>query len=599
MNSQEIQWHLPESYQQFFTEHEKVISLPLSINWIGSSHPNYKGLSIKQKLPLRIFCGLRKRASKWVPSTLLGQIITYEIGEKKFITKNTVEYLPYGHDLQHQIDLYYKQYAISWSYTLDIMAETSRSLGIGFDQVVIANIVAILYQLHTPLSVHTLHKRKDIALNELLHNKVFGLSPLYDHITQWIYKLQWFSQQDDYVTSALFDTPYPTVSFRNEKSTHGICKIFAYRMQELVWSLPAHPHAPIDFWLIYSGKPVVLEQNVGHLQTNAKYKSKLIELFKGWFERDIMPELPIDRPFFYQHFFESGSQFGWLLDYMLGLASISMELLYSTYKIYTKGYDEDDIRYFIQTINKARSATTISKKSSSALQDLISIVYQTIGANLIGKIGLSFNDSNISWGCLVFAMPYEGFRHAIKKVQGAIHEQDEWGTIIYSNRIDGVWYDGLRIDQDTSQWVFSSYIQHKAYILQSSHYDTHTSSYSTLLQDTRHDILCDTITMKITIAGVPLSSKELHSQSATIELLRYLLDHQNQSISCKDLPPSSYSKLKNELQGKIIWPLQQVLMSYLEKKLPLTITGSWSNFFIKLDSSSLKIGFVEAWYREE
>ncbi|MBP7007904.1 hypothetical protein KBB05_04235 [Patescibacteria group bacterium] len=81
---------------------------------------------------------------------------------------------------------------------------------------------------------------------------------------------------------------------------------------------------------------------------------------------------------------------------MLGLASISMELLYSTYKIYTKGYDEDDIRYFIQTINKARSATTISKKSSSALQDLISIVYQTIGANLIGKIGLSFNDSNIS-----------------------------------------------------------------------------------------------------------------------------------------------------------------------------------------------------------
>ena len=53
--------------------------------------------------------------------------------------------------------------------------------------------------------------------------------------------------------------------------------------------------------------------------------------------------------------------------------------------------------------------------------------------------------------------------------------------------------------------------------------------------------------MKITIAGVPLSSKELHSQSATIELLRYLLDHQNQSISCKDLPPSSYSKLKNDL----------------------------------------------------
>ena len=112
MNSQEIMSRLPDIYQQFFTDHEQVYSMPVSINRIGTSHPNYKGLCIKQKLPLRVYCGLRKRTSKGTPTTLLGQIITYEITEQQFIRKNIIEYLPYGHDLQHQIDNYYKEHKI-------------------------------------------------------------------------------------------------------------------------------------------------------------------------------------------------------------------------------------------------------------------------------------------------------------------------------------------------------------------------------------------------------------------------------------------------------------------------------------------------------
>lgn len=59
-----------------------------------------------------MYCGLRKRTSKNNPTTLLGQIITYDIAEQQFTSKNIIEYLPYGHDLQRHIDMYYKEYKI-------------------------------------------------------------------------------------------------------------------------------------------------------------------------------------------------------------------------------------------------------------------------------------------------------------------------------------------------------------------------------------------------------------------------------------------------------------------------------------------------------
>jgi hypothetical protein len=81
--------------------------------------------------------------------------------------------------------------------------------------------------------------------------------------------------------------------------------------------------------------------------------------------------------------------------------------------------------------------------------------------------------------------------------------------------------------------------------------------------------LLDTLNNKIYLNGQKLTSQEIHSQSATIEIMQILIQNLGKDISNKDLPLSSYSKNKNEMLGKIVLPLIELLEKKTGKKLPL------------------------------
>ncbi|MEI7478079.1 MAG: hypothetical protein WCJ81_06410 [bacterium] len=53
--------------------------------------------------------------------------------------------------------------------------------------------------------------------------------------------------------------------------------------------------------------------------------------------------------------------------------------------------------------------------------------------------------------------------------------------------------------------------------------------------------------MKIYIQGQKLTSKDLHSQTGTIEMLMTALPQIGSDISNKQLPLSTYSKSKNDM----------------------------------------------------
>ncbi|HCY20802.1 TPA: hypothetical protein DIC40_02940 [Patescibacteria group bacterium] len=65
----------------------------------------------------------------------------------------------------------------------------------------------------------------------------------------------------------------------------------------------------------------------------------------------------------------------------------------------------------------------------------------------------------------------------------------------------------------------------------------------------------DTLNNRIYLEGQKLTSQDLHSQSATIEILKMLLENPGKEINNKNLPLSSYSKNKNDMLGKIVGPL--------------------------------------------
>ncbi len=108
-------------------------------------------------------------------------------------------------------------------------------------------------------------------------------------------------------------------------------------------------------------------------------------------------------------------------------------------------------------------------------------------------------------------------------------------------------------------------------------------------------LLLDTITNKIYLLWKKLNSKEIRSQSWTIELFKVLLDDNNigNEIYNSDLPSSSYSKNKNEMLSKIILPLRNVINKKTGKDIKLDCHGSLVNFALKLKNSNIKIHFLE------
>ena len=106
-------------------------------------------------------------------------------------------------------------------------------------------------------------------------------------------------------------------------------------------------------------------------------------------------------------------------------------------------------------------------------------------------------------------------------------------------------------------------------------------------------LLLDPQNHEIWIRKMRLDSKAIPSSSATIQILKTLLDNLGKEIKNSKLPKSSYSQDRNELQSKIISPLNKQLKKTLNKELPVHIHGSIDEFTIILKGLPLSIHVIE------
>ncbi len=64
MNSKNLKKTYIQTYEKFFLENQTVISTPFVLNRSGDILNNYSGVGIKQKIPLRLYMGYTKSATK-------------------------------------------------------------------------------------------------------------------------------------------------------------------------------------------------------------------------------------------------------------------------------------------------------------------------------------------------------------------------------------------------------------------------------------------------------------------------------------------------------------------------------------------------------
>jgi hypothetical protein len=94
-------------------------------------------------------------------------------------------------------------------------------------------------------------------------------------------------------------------------------------------------------------------------------------------------------------------------------------------------------------------------------------------------------------------------------------------------------------------------------------------NYTEILNTNTEGIVLDTIKNKMYINGRKLKYVDLVSQTTTIHVLDKLLANIGKDIGNKELEPSSYSKNKNEMLGKIILPLMTLIEKETGEKFPL------------------------------
>jgi len=582
-------------YEKFFLENQCVFSTPFIINRSGDVINNYSGVSIKQKIPLRMYMGYARSNTKWIS---VNKIYHLDIGEYQFIESNAIEYAPYFDDINKELEKKYgKLLSEGEGIQINILSELPRGVGLGFGSMLALLLSVVIQRSIGNIDIHDIEALKSKNINEVLddsHNtfhKIMADALCFD-------KLIYGMISTGTKLTTFFDGYYPVVSFSEDgdksllPEEEIVKRCYGFRLNQLFKGLRDNPYVPIDYGIVYSGKPVLLEQIAGsnyktNKTINTTIKSDFKKLFGGLFSN-----LHINRiPWFYKYLIAPETD-EFDMTYGKLMWSISMRILHYMSKIYSEAYEEDHILQFFESLRKYRQADCVTRKSSKTYLKFIKIFLESFHGPQ-GYISLSPNDSTIMWWCVIVTMPLEGFRKTLMSAVDKIGVEFVCSKTIYLNRVDGVEREWIKCEQDIGSGIYSEFLDSSSCVLKTSDGKVKLGDCEKMINDHKQGILLDMINNKIYIHGRKLTSSDLHSQTATVDILKILIENIGKDVSNKEFSTSSYSKNKNDMQGKIIIPLIELVQKEFNKKMPLVCKWSLYDFYVKLNPSDIEIAVID------
>ncbi len=595
MNSKNLKKTYVQTYEKFFFENQTVISVPFVLSRSGDILNNYSGVSIKQKIPLRIYM--------WYTRTKTGSIriknvYHLDINEYQFIESNALEYAPYIADINSELEKRYgKLVHGNDGIEINILTELPRGVWLWFWSILALLLSVIIHNIADDINEKEIKSMRTQNINEILMDTQYIWSKIFEDAFRFdkvIYGMvgSWTKM------ASFFDSPYPIISFSEDcdktmvQDKDIVGKYYGFRLNELFKGLRDNPYLPIDYGVIYSGKPVLLEQIAwnnykSNQNTTKALKDDLRKLFNTHFSNLHHNRIPR----FYKYLIAPETdEFDATYGKLMGI--LSLKMLYFMSKIFSEAYEESHMLQFLDGMKKFRQGDYVTRNSSTSFLRFIKSFLE----NFHGPqqyIALSPCDSTIMGGSLVFAMPLEWFRKILVDAADKTNNEFIGSKVIYSNRVDGVEHEWLKIEQDLKQWIFSEFMDSGSYILKMSDGQIQIGNHESMIKKCQVGILLDMINNKMYINGRKLTSEDLHSQTATVDILNLLIKNISKEVHNKEFGISSYSKNKNDMLGKIVLPLIELIERETGKKMPLICKWSIYDFYMKLNPSDIQIAVVE------
>ncbi|MFA7298860.1 MAG: hypothetical protein WC010_04420 [Candidatus Absconditabacterales bacterium] len=537
MKSSNLQKKFAKEYERFFLHNNLVVSVPQIIHRGNIFDKKNVFPQIKQKTSSKMFLGINTDSN--LTDITFNDITYFSSLQKQFIT------VPLKTIFADIDDAYFKgciasklaELCYKKGMEINILSENERGSGIEFCGIIPVLLSAAIHALAETATIDQLN-----GINRLENAQIF------ENISTTALQLFPRAELDNYgaiTYTAMTNHRLPTLSQKMANKT-GVKNI---NVQEAFHIKRKDNQPMIDYGILSFGSSYD-EHYINHLSKTQ----------------------------------ESIKEIGCHLNEALAKAREN---------ILKSEYDEQKIDSFIKAVQQ-QGLFGICIENHHAVFTDIAFLFNQSKQFQDEKIGVMPLTSAKYGGSFLFVTKYKKSRETIERLLEKLQEIGHKTAFYqYLSRNDGLINDGVKIEQYIDKDLFSLHIKDNNAILECYTGQKTIGNHRKLLDQIDNSIVFDAIDGKIYINNEPTNHHEIITQSGTIEIIRKLIENPGEYINNSRFPPSSYSKNKNEMVGKVIGPLQELVQKTFHEKLELKCSGNIVDFDLCLNPNNINIHLLK------
>jgi len=525
-------------YEDFFRENELVLSSYFSMHWCLNGFWNLKEqINIFSKIPFKAYVWINRIKSKKI---LINKVFSFNRIENNFKEESFYNLNKKSNELIEFLTDSFEDNINKWWYEINILLELERWHWYWITGMIWSLIISGIYYLNDKI------KNNNFKLEEIIKQ-----SSEFEKISK-----KW---------NSIWEASYTTFINHNKLILQSINKnIDIYKENNIDYD----NDLPFDYYIIFSW----IKSDTLQIENIRKIHNKDFD-FERFLKNNLWEEFIL-----------------WENKNIKKIINqLNLKTFFYFYKILTVTEYEKEIEKLFQNLNNIRKVSELLEWGIDFV-DRFEFIFNKYKGLEKEKIWILPLHSSKIWGSYLIVLKKEISDNTIKKTLNNIKKYYPDSYVEHnSNNQENIKNYWINIEQDLYNNIFSDYINRDFKIIEFKNKKVISDKID--IKEIDAEIIVDSIKEKVYIKWKKLTSKEIQSQKQIVEILLKLLE--NNIIKNTDLNSSSYSMNKNEMSGKIIYPFIKVVEEKLNKDINLKISGSISNFSIKLDKNNIKFSIIK------
>ncbi len=553
-----------EVYQSFFVSHDMVISLPQTMNrWYWACWRDQPKLQVKQKLPTKMFLGISPSSMPWVH---FQDITYYDLHSDSFVTQSFHDVYQWKMRQRLEETFEYRLHK-SWEegIQVSVLSEFRRGQWSWF-----TSSLCVLYALFLMILQENIDP-EHLQKSELL--KVRELSLKID--TAIYYPEDQIHEAGLLPYVALCDSDFPiayswwSLYYKNRfMVTNDVLQNQIIDIKDLImWDELSHiglEYAIIDSWWLYFSDHIKQKQWVSFAHIEKPFMKWLLEDLMAFSNSDSFSEVQ-------EHYCQKAlyQLVSYISDQWEDNLNRCLRSFRSLWILYQSAESSKDFySRFMWTFMELRW----SSRDSIAL--------------------LPINSAHGKWRSLCISKTGT-LSTFLPEILGYMNESSNFDCrLAYASWRDWWSIETACIEQNLTERKYSKFVSKDSIIYTNEAWEKKLASLKDILSKPTNGFLLDGISKKIYYNGVKLTSKDIVSQSTTVDLMFSLFKNIGKEIYNKELERSSYSRNKNEMLSKVILPFKKFVKNSTQKELPIDCSWGLYDYMIRLRETDIPFHMI-------